>query len=64
MLGLDFARSQGKRLGRPKVNDDEAVRKLRSQGLSYQTIQRRLGVSKGAVCRALVITAKTSRLAP
>ena len=64
MLGLDFARSQGKRLGRPKVNDDEAVRKLRSQGLSYQTIQWRLGVSKGAACRALVITAKTSRLAP
>lgn len=61
MLGLDYARSRGKCLGRPKVNDDQAVRRLRSEGLSYQTIQRRLGVSKGAVCRALVATVKKSR---
>jgi DNA invertase Pin-like site-specific DNA recombinase len=52
-LGLDHARRQGKRLGRPKQNDDQAVQKLRRQGLSYQAIQRSLGVSKGAVCRAL-----------
>jgi DNA invertase Pin-like site-specific DNA recombinase len=61
MLGLDYARSRGKRLGRPKVNDDQAVRKLRGEGLSYQTIQRRLGVSKGAVCRALIATAEKTR---
>jgi DNA invertase Pin-like site-specific DNA recombinase len=53
LLGLDHARAQGKTLGRPKENDDQAVRKLRGEGLSYQGIQRRLGVSKGAVCRAL-----------
>ena len=53
LLGLDYARASGKRLGRPKQNDDQAVRKLRSQGLSYQQIQRSLGVSKGAVCHAL-----------
>jgi DNA invertase Pin-like site-specific DNA recombinase len=61
MVGLDYARSRGKRLGRPKVNDDQAVRRLRGEGMSYQTIQRRLGVSKGAVCRALVATAKNTR---
>jgi DNA invertase Pin-like site-specific DNA recombinase len=61
LVGLDHARSQGKRLGRPKVNDDAAVQKLRSQGLSYQTIQRRLGVSKGAVCRALALNAVSAK---
>jgi DNA invertase Pin-like site-specific DNA recombinase len=53
LLGLDYARTQGKRLGRPKQNDDLAVISLRQKGLSYQAIERRLGVSKGAVCRAL-----------
>ena len=53
MLGLDHARDQGKRLGRPKVFDAQAVHELRTQGMSYQTIQRRLGISKGAVCRAI-----------
>jgi DNA invertase Pin-like site-specific DNA recombinase len=61
MVGLDYARSRGKRLGRPKVNDDQAVRRLRGEGMSYQTIQRRLGVSKGTVCRALIATTKKSR---
>jgi DNA invertase Pin-like site-specific DNA recombinase len=53
LMGLDHARGQGKRLGRPKVNDDEIVRRLRGEGLSYHAIERRLGISKGAVCRAL-----------
>ena len=60
LLGLDHARSQGKRLGRPKLNDDEAVQELRGQGLSYQAIERRLGVSKGAVCRAIKLAPKKS----
>ena len=60
LLGLDHARSQGKRLGRPKLNDDEAVQELRGQGLSYQAIERRLGVSKGAVCRAIKRAPKKS----
>jgi len=58
LLGLDHARRQGKRLGRPKQNDDEAVRVLRAKGLSYQTIERSLGISKGAVCRALATLPK------
>lgn len=48
MLGLEHARREGKRLGRPKTNDDQAVRDLRRQGMSYQAVQRKLAVSKGA----------------
>ena len=61
LLGLDYARSQGKTLGRPKHTDDLAVRQLREQGLSYQEIQKRLGASKGAVCRALQSAARSRR---
>jgi len=58
LLGLDHARRQGKKLGRPKRNDDQAVQKLRKQGMSYQKIQRELGASKGAVWRALRLDPK------
>ena len=53
MMGLDHARASGKILGRPKIHDDEAIRKLRRNGLSYVAIQKRLSISKGAVWRAL-----------
>ena len=52
-LGLDHARRQGKRLGRPQKNDYEAVRKLRGQGMSYQQIEKSLKLSSGSVWRAL-----------
>lgn len=53
LLGLAHARKKGKILGRPKRRPDEAIRSLRSKGLSYLQIQRRLRVSKGSICRAL-----------
>ena len=53
LLGLDHARSQGKKLGRPQKTDYVAVRKLRGQGFSYQQIERKLDLSSGAVWRAL-----------
>ena len=53
LQGLAHARATGKRLGRPKTRDDEAIRKLRSEGLSYTGIQKRLGCSRTAVYRAL-----------
>lgn len=63
LLGLDHARRSGKVLGRPKVNDDERIRALRSSGLSYRKIEKQLGISSGAVWRALqnVEKAKTGR---
>lgn len=53
MAGLAFARARGKRLGRPRQHDTSKIRHLRSQGLSYRDIQRRLGLSAGTVFRAL-----------
>jgi DNA invertase Pin-like site-specific DNA recombinase len=53
IMGLNHARANGKKLGRPKTNDDAKICGLRKHGLSYQEIQRKLCVSKGAVCRAL-----------
>lgn len=53
IAGLDHAKAQGKRLGRPKIRDDEAVRKLRAEGLSLREIATKLGISKGSVQNAL-----------
>lgn len=53
MMGLAHARRMGKTLGRPKKRDDDAIKSLRSSGLTFAKIQAKLGVSKGAVCRAL-----------
>ncbi len=53
LQGLAHARATGKRLGRPKTRDDEAILRLRAEGLSYSQIQKRLGCSKTAIHRAL-----------
>lgn len=53
LMGLAHARANGKILGRPKKRDDEAIRALRGQGLSFRAIVKQLGVSMGAVARAL-----------
>jgi len=53
LAGLEHARAVGKKLGRPKANDYEEIIRLREKGLSYGAIQRKLGASKGTVCRAL-----------
>jgi DNA invertase Pin-like site-specific DNA recombinase len=65
LMGLAFARSQGKKLGRPKKRDDAAILSLHREGLSYSQIQKRLGVSRPAIHRALKAagtkTAKVSK---
>ena len=60
ILGVNFARQSGKRLGRPPTINECAVRQLRGQGLTYFEIQSRLGISKGAVSRALHSAPKSS----
>jgi len=62
LIGIEHARRSGKRLGRPKKNDYEAVRKLRQKGMSYQEIERKLGLSSGSVWRALKGVDKPSRV--
>jgi DNA invertase Pin-like site-specific DNA recombinase len=58
MLGLEHARSKGIKLGRPKLRDDDKIIELRLQGCTYAEIQRRLGVSRGTVCRSIKLAQK------
>jgi len=53
ILGLEYAKSKGKVLGRPMHWDYAKILELRSSGLSYSAIQKNLGCSKGAICRAI-----------
>ena len=66
MLGLEHARSKGIILGRPITNNYSEIIALREEGKTYYEIQKALGVSKGAICRALksrpVIPQKTEIL--
>lgn len=59
LVGLDYARSKGKKLGRPKENDFNKILELRNQGLSYRQISSKLNCSLGAVCRAVRSASKT-----
>lgn len=59
IAGLAHARSRGRRLGRPKTTDVEAIVKLRAQGLSHKDIVKQLNVSSGSVWRALKGTPKS-----
>lgn len=51
--GIDHARACGKRLGRPQVRDDAAIRELRATGLSVRKIAARLGIAKSTVQASL-----------
>jgi DNA invertase Pin-like site-specific DNA recombinase len=52
--GVAHARSQGIKLGRPRVIADiEKIRTLRNEGLSLRGIGNRLGISHASVIRAL-----------
>lgn len=53
--GLEAAKAKGKRLGRPKVRNDDKIRLLRAQGRSIRAIAKELGTSVGAVQRALKV---------
>jgi DNA invertase Pin-like site-specific DNA recombinase len=53
VAGLAYAKSKGKRLGRPPTADTGAIRALKAEGLTDAMIRKKLGVSKGAVWRAL-----------
>ena len=53
--GLALARSQGKRLGRPRVMVDRPrIASLRAEGASWSEICRQLGISKGTAQRAVL----------
>jgi len=52
-LGLDRARRNGVRFGRPPTVPVEAIRKLRKQGIAAAQIARDLAVSRASVYRSL-----------
>lgn len=64
LMGLAYARNQGKILGRPKRRNDAAVWVLRGLGMTFAQIQKELGISKGAVCRALKLAPKSPSPTP
>lgn len=53
LAGLSRVKAQGKKLGRKAQLDTEELRGLRAEGLSYQAIADKFGVSKTAVIRRL-----------
>ena len=53
-MGLQRAKAQGKRLGRPRVSvDPQQLRELRSEGLSLRAIAKRFGVRHPTILAAL-----------
>ncbi len=59
VMGLDYARSKGKKLGRPRAHDFDEIRKMHQLGKSLRQIQRELGCSLGTVYRATEAAPKT-----
>ena len=52
--GIRAAKARGKRIGRPPVYaDGQAVRKLRSEGVPWSQVSKRLGIGVGTAVRAL-----------
>ena len=56
--GLQRARQQGKRLGRPKVSDDieRKIKESRDKGLGMLKIARELGIGVSVVQRVVAST--------
>lgn len=59
-LGMDFAKKNGKQIGRPKLHDESKIIELRKSGKSYRQIERELNIPLGVVSRA--IRSETLRL--
>jgi DNA invertase Pin-like site-specific DNA recombinase len=58
--GLRNARAKGKRLGRPRrVVDASRIATLRSQGIGWREIARKLGVGVGTLYRVAPRRSKT-----
>ena len=55
VMGIDRARAQGQRLGRPPGTNTNVrkIQKLKSQGLSVRQIAREMNISKSTVSRLL-----------
>lgn len=56
VMGLMHARAQGKRLGRPRLNKELEIQRLKARGLSYRQIESELNISRGSIQRALAMS--------
>lgn len=52
-MGLEFARSQGVKLGRPSKGDLSRIPGLRAKGMSYREIRQEIGCSLATITRVL-----------
>lgn len=50
---LSKAKENGVRLGRPQIHDYDAIKALRSQGMSYRQIQRQLGTPAATISKIM-----------
>lgn len=53
LRGIEHAQRMGKHCGRPRKRDDEQIQALRAEGKTYREIQKLLGISRGAIYRAV-----------
>lgn len=59
MMGLEHARSKGKKFGRPRVHDDAVILELHREGMTYRQIQKVTGAPMGTISRAIKGAHKT-----
>ena len=59
MMGLEHARSKGKKFGRPRVHDETQIRRLHQEGMTYRQIQKATGAPMGSISRAIKGAHKT-----
>lgn len=59
VAGLAHARAKGKRLGRPRTHDRDAILKMRAEGASLRQIAKATGASLAVVQRAVAGVPKT-----
>lgn len=53
MMGLEHAKSMGKKFGRPRIHDEVRIVELHHQGKSYREIQKVTGAHMGTISRAI-----------
>lgn len=59
MMGLEHARSKGKKFGRPRVHNDAKILRLYREGMTYRQIQKSTGAPMGSISRAIKAARKT-----
>lgn len=53
VAGIQNAKANGKKLGRPRLNLEQEVRALRVSGYTFRQIQSKLKISPGTVAKYL-----------